>query len=293
VIIAEEIARLHDYGVERIYSPEDGQQLGLVGMIEHMVVAAQARRDEHRATLAPQRSVSAPLFTEQHAQFVSEQHRPLATLLTAIENQTLSESALQQLAKAASAVSRAVPVLGITGTGGAGKSSVTDELIRRLRFDQGDECSVALLAIDPTRRRSGGALLGDRIRMNAINHPSIFMRSVATRDASGEVPGCLPAMLDACRLSGVDLIVVETPGIGQGDAGIVPYCDTSLYVMTPEFGAASQLEKIDMLDYADVIAINKCNVTARRLAKPPTQCRFSAPWQHVLTMTASVLSIIV
>jgi len=134
---------------------------------------------------------------------------------------------------------------------------VTDEIIRRLRFDQSDSVSVVLLAIDPTRRRSGGALLGDRIRMNAIDHPNIFMRSIATRDATGEVPSCLPAMIDACRLSGVDLIVVETPGIGQGDAGIVPYCDTSLYVMTPEFGAASQLEKIDMLDYADVIAINK------------------------------------
>jgi len=191
-----------------------------------------------------------------HIRTASE-HRPLATLLTAIENEQLPESVLNQLQKAASQLERSVPVLGITGTGGAGKSSVTDEFIRRLRFDQQDSVSVVLLAIDPTRRRSGGALLGDRIRMNAIDSDQIFMRSIATRDASGEVPSCLPAMLDACRLSGVDLIVVETPGIGQGAAGIVPFCDTSLYVMTPEFGAASQLEKIDMLDYADVVAINK------------------------------------
>jgi len=148
-------------------------------------------------------------------------------------------------------------VLGITGTGGAGKSSVTDELIRRLRLDQADSLSVALLAIDPSRRKTGGALLGDRIRMNAINHERIFMRSLATRDAQGEVPEALPTMIAACRSAGVDLIIVETPGIGQGDAGIVSISDVSLYVMTPDFGAASQLEKIDMLDFADVVCINK------------------------------------
>jgi len=257
VIIAEEIKALHDYGMARIYSPEDGQKMGLVGMIEHMVSTAAALSQSHQAKLLAQKSSTTTLFTEQHARFDINQHRPLANLLTDIENGSLSASALEQLAQSAQNLTRAVPVLGITGTGGAGKSSVTDEFIQRLRFDQNDSCSVILLAIDPTRRRSGGALLGDRIRMNAIGHEAIFMRSIATRDATGEVPACLPAMLDAARLSGVDLIVVETPGIGQGDAGIVPYCDTSLYVMTPEFGAASQLEKIDMLDYADVVAINK------------------------------------
>ncbi len=255
VIIPAEVQALHDYGVARIYTPEDGQELGLVGMIEHMIATAATRVASYRAE--SKNNAATPLFTAQHQSFQTEQHRPLATLLTAIENKELTDTAIDQLKKAASDVSRTVPVLGITGTGGAGKSSVTDEFVRRLRFDQSDRLSVVLLAIDPTRRKSGGALLGDRIRMNAIDHERIYMRSIATRDASGEVPACLPLMLDACRLSGVDLIIVETPGIGQGDAGIVPYCDTSLYVMTPEFGAASQLEKIDMLDYADVVAINK------------------------------------
>jgi methylmalonyl-CoA mutase len=148
-------------------------------------------------------------------------------------------------------------VLGITGTGGAGKSSLTDELILRFRQDSGDSLKIAVLAIDPTRRRTGGALLGDRVRMNAIYHPSVYMRSIATRRSETEVPTYMRDMIAAVRVSGFDLVIVETPGIGQGDAGIVPYVDASLYVMTPEFGAASQLEKIDMLDYADVIAINK------------------------------------
>ncbi len=253
VIVVEEIQALHDYGVARIYSPDDGQNLGLVGMIEHMITTAQKCRTAAKPTLID----AIPLFTEQHHAFDVTRHLPLANLLTAIENAELSDTSLRHLADTTSHMTRPVPVLGITGTGGAGKSSVTDELLRRLRFDQQESVSVVLIAIDPTRRKSGGALLGDRIRMNAIKHDNIFMRSIATRDASGEVPACLPAMLDAARLSGADLIIVETPGIGQGDAGIVPYCDTSLYVMTPEFGAASQLEKIDMLDYADVVAINK------------------------------------
>ena len=150
-----------------------------------------------------------------------------------------------------------MPVLGITGTGGSGKSSLTDELVNRFRRDQGDKLRIAVLAIDPTRRRTGGALLGDRIRMNAANAPSVFFRSLATRDGVSEVPEQLDAIVGACKAAGFDLVIVETPGIGQGDAGIVGHVDTSLYVMTPEFGAASQLEKIDMLDLADVIAINK------------------------------------
>jgi methylmalonyl-CoA mutase len=148
-------------------------------------------------------------------------------------------------------------VLGITGTGGAGKSSLTDELVRRFRLDQDDQLRIAVLSVDPTRRKSGGALLGDRIRMNAIHHPNIFMRSLATRDAGSEISAALPDAIAACRVAGFDLILVETSGIGQGDAAIVPHVDLSLYVMTPEFGAASQLEKIDMLDFADVVAINK------------------------------------
>jgi methylmalonyl-CoA mutase len=163
---------------------------------------------------------------------------------------------LHQAARAVTA-----PTLGITGTGGAGKSSLTDELIRRIRLDQGDALDIAMISIDPSRRKSGGALLGDRIRMNAIGPWSgqhrVFMRSLATREASSEISLALPDVIAACKVSGFDLIVVETSGIGQGNAAIVPLVDLSMYVMTPEFGAASQLEKIDMLDFADFIAINK------------------------------------
>ncbi|MEQ8953990.1 MAG: GTP-binding protein, partial [Gammaproteobacteria bacterium] len=176
--------------------------------------------------------------------------------LTAIETGDYKEDQLAQLLERAGAV-KTTPVLGITGTGGAGKSSTTDEIVRRFRQDSAEQLSIAIIAVDPTRRKTGGALLGDRIRMNAIGHPDIYMRSVATRNAAIEIPQRLAEMLAALKLAGFDLVIVETPGIGQGDAGIVPYVDSSLYVMTPEFGAATQLEKIDMLDFADVFAINK------------------------------------
>ena len=157
----------------------------------------------------------------------------------------------------AAATKSGVPALGITGTGGAGKSSLTDELVRRFRLDQRDALKIAIISIDPSRRKSGGALLGDRIRMNAIEHPNIYMRSLATRDAGNEISKALPDVMAACKVAGFDLVIVETSGIGQGNAAIVPLVDASLYVMTPEFGAASQLEKIDMLDFADFVAINK------------------------------------
>lgn len=258
VIVPEEIAELHDYGVARIYSPQDGQKLGLQGMIDHMIEHTRARLTAAKPMPAP--PVSQLLDVQNNSadyQFGAPVHGVLARLLSAIENDALPSSERDLLHRQVAQISQSAPVLGITGTGGSGKSSVTDELIRRLRLDQQDSLSVALLAIDPTRRKTGGALLGDRIRMNAIEHPRIFMRSIATRQAVGEVPSTLPDLVAACRLSGVDLVIVETPGIGQGDAGIVGISDVSLYVMTPEFGAASQLEKIDMLDYADVVAINK------------------------------------
>ena len=251
VIVPEEIQTLHDYGVTKIYSPQDGQAMGLQGMIQHMMDTTSAAHSQHGLTDL------SDLLKPHGKPFTHPSHGSLSKLLSRIENEQLSTAELTRLSTAAEGMKRKAPVLGITGTGGAGKSSVTDELIRRLRLDQSDKVSLALLAIDPSRRKSGGALLGDRIRMNAIEHENIFMRSLATRDAPGEVPKALPHMINACRLAGVDLIIIETPGIGQGDAGIVPVCDVSLYVMTPEFGAASQLEKIDMLDFADVIAINK------------------------------------
>ena len=240
VIVQEEIDQLHGYGVARIYSPQDGLDMGLQGMIDDMVQTAksQAGRAVDIENLHDTDTVK------------------LARRLSAIENGELGDAQIKKIRSEAAALT-SCPVLGITGTGGSGKSSLTDELVRRFRLDQKNNLRIALLAIDPTRRKTGGALLGDRIRMNAINHPNIFMRSLATRAAGSEVPEYLADVVAATRLTGFDLVIVETPGIGQGDAGIVPLCDVSLYVMTPEFGAASQLEKIDMLDFADVIAINK------------------------------------
>tara|TARA_B110000027_G_scaffold1282_1_gene1066 strand:- start:11288 stop:14542 length:3255 start_codon:yes stop_codon:yes gene_type:complete len=244
VIVPAEIKELEAYGVERIYSPYDGQNLGLVGMIDDMI---------ERCSLGTYSDVSVV-----SSELAGESGRNnLSRLITAIERDELSEEQLDSLREQAQFLSGAVPVLGITGTGGAGKSSLTDELIRRFRQDGADELKIAMLAIDPTRRKTGGALLGDRIRMNAIYHPSIYMRSIGTRGATGEVPAALKDIVCALRLGGFDLVVVETPGIGQGDAGIVPYVDIPIYVMTPEFGAQSQLEKIDMLDYAELAIINK------------------------------------
>ncbi|MEM9684273.1 MAG: methylmalonyl-CoA mutase family protein, partial [Pseudomonadota bacterium] len=178
----------------------------------------------------------------------------LARLITQLEAGTLAKKLKTEIDEWAA--KSTAPVLGITGTGGAGKSSLTDEIVLRFRDDLKD-LKIALIAVDPTRRRTGGALLGDRIRMNSIDHPSIYMRSLATRDSGKEVAKVVPDAIAACKAAGYDLVIVETSGIGQGDAEIVPFVDASLYVMTPEFGAASQLEKIDMLDFADIVAINK------------------------------------
>jgi len=240
VIVADEIDDLHNYGVARIYTPEDGQNIGLQGMIDDMLSHCRFNPGE--------------MASHDLAKLADDSYRQLSPLLTAIESGCYPNDLIDKLR---STDASAVPVLGITGTGGSGKSSLTDELIRRFRIDYRDQLKVAILAVDPTRRKTGGALLGDRIRMNAIDHPNIFMRSIATRDAGGDVPPELDDMIAATRLAGFDLIIIETPGIGQGDAGIVSHSDVSLYVMTPEFGAASQLEKIDMLDFADVVAINK------------------------------------
>ncbi|HQR97984.1 MULTISPECIES: fused isobutyryl-CoA mutase/GTPase IcmF [unclassified Polaromonas] len=248
VIVPPEIRELHAYGVSRIYSPEDGQKMGLAGMIGEMVM----RCDKDLTGFAP-----ADLKAiEGHGEMA---WRALAQLITALENDKANPALVETLR--AQAAIKKIPVLGITGTGGAGKSSLTDELIRRLRLDQNDQLRVAVISIDPSRRKSGGALLGDRIRMNAISPwqqgPRVFMRSLATREFGSEISKALPEVIAACKVAGFDLIVVETSGIGQGDAAIVPLVDVPMYVMTPEFGAASQLEKIDMLDFAEFVAINK------------------------------------
>jgi methylmalonyl-CoA mutase len=236
VIVPEEIALLKERGVT-IFAPEDGQRLGLPGMINTLVQACDVDLAAVPPALDDVRSGSVPA---------------LARAITVLE-----EGRSPELAAALRDQAHDVPVLGITGTGGSGKSSLTDELLRRLRVDQEDKLRVAVLAIDPTRRRAGGALLGDRIRMNSLAGDRIYFRSLATRTSGSPVPAHLGDAIAACQAAGFDLVVVETPGIGQGDASITPYCDVSLYVMTPEYGAASQLEKIDMLDHADVVAVNK------------------------------------
>jgi methylmalonyl-CoA mutase len=285
VIVPPEIRELRAYGVTRIFSPEDGQKMGLAGMIGEMVMLC----DKDLSGFAPT-SVAA---IQGHGE---AQWRALAQLITALENEKAGGERKEALGRdfaklvediRAQAFGIKTPVLGITGTGGAGKSSLTDELIRRLRLDQNDALRVAVISIDPSRRKSGGALLGDRIRMNAINpwrtntpvrvetgQPAtnvltssasteadsgqrVFMRSLATRDFGSEISAALPDVIAACKCAGFDLIIVETSGIGQGDAAIVPHVDVPMYVMTPEFGAASQLEKIDMLDFAAFVAINK------------------------------------
>ena len=238
VIVPAEITRLAKAGV-RIFSPEDGQRLGLPGMINELIREC----DVDLAAEPP------PLDA-----LLAGDRRALARTITCLQAGRLPDE--DQAALVAAAASRAVPVLGITGTGGSGKSSLTDELVRRFRTDQQDKLRVAVLAVDPTRRRGGGALLGDRIRMNALQSEHVFFRSLATRGAR-ELPERIEAIIGACQAAGYDLVILETPGIGQGDAAVVPLADVALYVMTPEFGAASQLEKIDMLDFADVVAINK------------------------------------
>ena len=263
VIVPEEIRALADKSV-RIFSPEDGQRMGLAGMIGEMVM----RADRDLSGYAPTTLSAVQGHTEPA-------WRALAQLITALENKQVAPELLAELRSSNTSSNNSssnsadstgkpgakTPVLGITGTGGAGKSSLTDELIRRLRLDQDVSLRIAVISIDPSRRKSGGALLGDRIRMNAITPwaggQRVFMRSLATRDFGSEISQALPDVLAACKLTGFDLIVVETSGIGQGDAAIVPLVDVPMYVMTPEFGAASQLEKIDMLDFAEFVAINK------------------------------------
>jgi methylmalonyl-CoA mutase len=248
VIVPAEIRELHAYGVGRIYTPEDGQRMGLAGMIGEMVM----RCDKDISAYAPKDLKAIQGGTEAN-------WRSLSQLITVLENGSASADMVAALRT--EAAKHKVPVLGITGTGGAGKSSLTDELIRRLRLDQGDNLRIAVVSIDPSRRKSGGALLGDRIRMNAINPwrngQRVFMRSLATRDFGSEISAALPDVVAAFKVAGFDVVVVETSGIGQGDAAIVPHVDVPMYVMTPEFGAASQLEKIDMLDFAQFVAINK------------------------------------
>jgi len=239
-ILPEEIQVLQDYGITKIYSPDDGRAMGLQGMINHLVEACDF-------PLGGDVDVAGELAVQEIGQ--------VARLISAFENfPERSADLLEQVRKASQQA--VVPVLGITGTGGAGKSSLVDELVRRFLMDF-EEKRVAIISVDPSKRKTGGALLGDRIRMNAIHHPRVFMRSLATRQSNLALSKYVQDAVDTVKAAGFDLVILETSGIGQSDTEIIEHSDLSLYVMTPEYGAASQLEKIDMLDFADLIALNK------------------------------------
>ena len=251
-ILPEEIEELHAYGIDRIYSPDDGRSMGLQGMINDLVEKSDY-----------------PIGNELNGevkQLPEKDPKVIARLISAAENfpdvfkkvSSKLETGMQDQALATrhKTPQRRPPILGVTGTGGAGKSSLVDELVRRFLIDFEDK-KVAIISVDPSKRKTGGALLGDRIRMNSINNERVYMRSLATRQSNLALSKHVQEALSIVKAAGFDLIILETSGIGQSDTEITEHSDLSLYVMTPEYGAATQLEKIDMLDFADVIALNK------------------------------------
>jgi methylmalonyl-CoA mutase len=237
-ILPEEIRVLHHYGITRIYSPDDGRHMGLEGMIEDVIKQCDFSLNGNGDYKKP--------MTLGEVKDV----RKVARLITNAENGVETTDDGRQT------TDRKIPVLGITGTGGAGKSSVTDEIVRRYLHLFTDK-TIAVISVDPSKKKTGGALLGDRIRMNAISNGRAYMRSLATRDDNTALSAHVQDAIDICKATGFDFVILESAGVGQSDASILDYCDVSLYVMTPEYGAASQLEKINMLDYADVVCINK------------------------------------
>ena len=241
VILPDEIQELHDYGITRIYSPDDGREMGLQGMINDLV-----KRSDY--------PVGDTLNGEvEHLQ--QKNPTAIARVISSAENfPEVAREALELIHKQNETIT--IPVLGITGTGGAGKSSLVDELVRRFLIDF-PEKTIGLISVDPSKRKTGGALLGDRIRMNAINNPRVYMRSLATRQSNLALSKYVAEAIQVLKAAKFDLIILETSGIGQSDTEIIEHSDVSLYVMTPEFGAATQLEKIDMLDFADLVALNK------------------------------------
>ncbi|HEV8084197.1 MAG TPA: methylmalonyl-CoA mutase family protein [Chitinophagaceae bacterium] len=257
-ILPKEIEELHAYGITRIYSPDDGRTMGLEGMIEDVV----------RRSLP-----SFPFRGERQAKSNGNGHngkfalgewrdiKQIARSITSVENGNPVE--ILKNDNSANDSFGAGAVLGITGTGGAGKSSVTDEIVRRF-LNSYDDKTIAVISVDPSKKKTGGALLGDRIRMNSIHHPRAYMRSLATRESDKALSKYVQEAIDICKVAGYDFIILESAGVGQGDASILDHCDVSMYVMTPEYGAASQLEKINMLDYADIVCINKFDKAGAR-----------------------------
>ncbi|TCC89536.1 methylmalonyl-CoA mutase [Pedobacter frigiditerrae] len=241
VILPSEIEELQTYGITKIYSPDDGRKMGLQGMINNMLEETDF--------------ITTEKITTELENIPNKEVKSIASAITVAENDPEgAQQFVNELKKLT--LKNQAPVLGITGTGGSGKSSLVDELVRRFLIEVKDK-TLAIISVDPSKRKTGGALLGDRIRMNAINNPRVYMRSLATRQANLALSKNVQESIDICKAAGYDLIIVETSGIGQSDTEITEHCDVSLYVMTPEFGAATQLEKIDMLDFADLVAINK------------------------------------
>ncbi|MGZ5242912.1 MAG: methylmalonyl-CoA mutase family protein, partial [Bacteroidia bacterium] len=243
VILPEEIAELHAYGITRIYSPDDGRHMGLQGMINDLVQTCDF------PTVCNLNHVTWDLIP-------AKEQKEVAKAISFAENH---EEEIEQFREKISGLQnkdKNIPVLGITGTGGAGKSSLVDELVRRF-LNEFEDKTLAIISVDPSKRKTGGALLGDRIRMNSINNSRVYMRSMATRESNLALSPHVKDAIDVCKTAGYDLVILESAGIGQADSSVVDLSDVALYVMTPEFGAATQLEKIDMIDYADLIAINK------------------------------------
>lgn len=251
-ILPSEIAELEAYGITKIYSPDDGRKMGLEGMIEEVVEkSGQPSVNEEKNENS----------NGHNGKFILGEWRDIKLVATSITKAENGEEV--EILKAGNGKPKlktdtkvATPVLGITGTGGAGKSSVTDEIVRRFLNTYSDK-TIAVISVDPSRKKTGGALLGDRIRMNSIHHPRAYMRSLATRENDKALSNYVQEAIDICKIAGYDFIILESAGVGQSDASILDHCDISMYVMTPEYGAASQLEKINMLDYANIVCINK------------------------------------
>ncbi|MCM3654842.1 fused isobutyryl-CoA mutase/GTPase IcmF [Metabacillus litoralis] len=245
VIVPSEIRELHEYGIAKIFSPDDGREFGLQGMINHMIRESDFQTPKQ--------------FHQELEQLNKKNWGSIAKLITFVEENQIKNKVDATISAALEKVlieAPKLPVLGITGTGGAGKSSLTDELVRRY-LEQFPDRSIGIISVDPSKMKTGGALLGDRIRMNAIHNPRVYMRSLATRGSKTELSAATKDAINIVKAAGYDFVIVETSGIGQGDSEIVELCDVAMYVMTSEFGATTQLEKIDMIDFADLIVINK------------------------------------